>query len=106
MRAVKAIGKGIALRVYETKSAGEDVGPEGQPVHQIRRCFNDNRLPRLPRKEKAELTAVEAKVRSRAENHDRRIPFPDRAGEMIGHIEVAVAVQSHARRIIKPRFAP
>src|SRR5919109_3780981 len=52
--AVKAIGVCAALRVREIESSREDVGPDRQPVHQIRRSFNHDRVSRGPRENEAE----------------------------------------------------
>ena len=64
MGAVKASGGDAPLRVDEIESAGEGIGPDGQPVHQIARTFNHHELPRWPGEIEAELASVEAEIRS------------------------------------------
>ena len=58
MAAVKASGIDTALGVAEAEGAGEDVGPERQPAHQIRRGFHDYEAAELMRSQALEERAV------------------------------------------------
>ena len=72
---VKAIGINTALRVAEIQSTREGACPQGQPAHQIGRCFNDHQLPRWAREKEAKLSAGEAKARS-GRDDDRMFRYP------------------------------
>src|SRR5438552_1220625 len=95
--AVKAIGMNTALRVAEIESSreSEDVGPEGQPVHQVSRTFNDKHAPGLSREIEAKLAVVEAKSWVGGANHECRVSFPNRVVACVRHIHVAPAVHRH-----------
>ena len=81
-RTIKAAIVGVPLRIGKIRGrAGQGVGPDGLPVHQIRADFHHNRLIRATRKREAEgaslhprATAVTADLRRRIQHNVGKPP--------------------------------